>query len=309
MTLIRIATRGSKLALTQSRWVAAELQRVHPGLRVELVELKTTGDVKLGESLTAIGGKGAFTKELEEALLDRRADLAVHSLKDLPTTLPPGLEVACTPPREETGDVMLLRDRMAAGDPFAVLAQGATIGSSSPRRRAQLLARRPDLNVMEFRGNVDTRLRKLGEGKADAIILAKAGLKRMGLLDGVEPLAAKFGIHALDGPVWLPAAGQGSLGIEVRVSDSRLKQLLAPLHDVATWAEVAAERAFLRTLGAGCTAPVGAAARVDGKQLRMWGAVFATDGGKASRVEGTGTLDQAEELGAGLARQAAAKGL
>lgn len=309
MSLIRIATRGSPLALTQSRWVAGELQRLHPGLRVELIELKTTGDVKLGQSLTAIGGKGAFTKELEDALLDGRADLAVHSLKDLPTILPTGLELACTPPREETGDLVLLRDRACAGDPFATLPNGATVGSSSPRRKAQLLARRPDLNVVEFRGNVDTRLRKLGQGQADAILLAKAGLKRLGLLDGIEPLGARFGIHALDGPVWLPAVGQGSLGIEVRADDTRLKQLLAPLHDAATWAEVTAERAFLRTLGAGCTAPVGAAARAQDGKIRMWGGVFSPDGSRAARVEGSDSQQGAAQLGEQLARQALAQGV
>ncbi|MBE7492152.1 MAG: hydroxymethylbilane synthase [Planctomycetes bacterium] len=309
MSSVRIATRGSLLALTQSRWVAAELQRLHAGLRVELVEIRTTGDIRLGQSLTAIGGKGAFTRELEDALLDGRADLAVHSLKDLPTVLPDGLALACTPAREDTGDVMLLRDRACAGDPFALLPKGVTVGSSSPRRRAQLLARRSDFNIIEFRGNVDTRLRKLGEGKADAIVLARAGLKRLGLLDGIEPLGAKFGIHALDGPLWLPAVGQGSLGVEIRAGDQRLGQLLAPLHDAATWAEVSAERAFLRVLGAGCTAPVGAAARAEAGQLRMWGAVFAPDGQKAARVQGVAGLNDAENLGTTLARQAAAQGV
>jgi len=306
MTALKIATRGSLLALTQSRWVAAELMRLHAGLRVELVELKTTGDVKLGESLVAIGGKGAFTKELEDALLENRADIAVHSLKDLPTQLPDGLAIGCTPPREDCGDLLLTRDFKAGADPFALLPKNATVGSSSPRRKAQLLARRPDLNVVEFRGNVDTRLRKLSEGKADAIVLARAGLKRVGLIQGPEPLDGKIGIHALDGPQWLPAVGQGALGIEMRAGDDQVRGLLRAMHDEITWAQVSAERAFLRTLGAGCSAPVGAMAQVQNGQVKMWGGVFAPDGSKVSRVEGTAKVADAESLGQRLAQQALA---
>lgn len=306
MQAIRIATRGSKLALTQSHWVAGQLQRLHPGLAVEVSEFKTSGDIRLGESLTAIGGKGAFTKELEDALLERRADIAVHSLKDLPTILPDGLTLACTPAREETGDIMLVRDRMAAGDPFAALPHGAIVGSSSPRRKAQLLARRADLRVVEFRGNVDTRLRKLSEGQADAILLARAGLKRLGLLDGIEPLGARLGLHALDGPGWLPAVSQGALGLEARADDTRILEIVKALHDPATWAEVQAERAFLRTLGVGCTAPVGALARAQGDGVSMWAAVLAADGSRAARVQGQAPARDAEGLGARLARQAAA---
>lgn len=296
MPIVRIATRGSLLALTQSRWVQAELERMHPGLRVELLELKTTGDVKLGESLTAIGGKGAFTKELEDALLDGRADLAVHSLKDLPTILPQGLCLACTPEREDTGDIMVLRNRAWAGDPFASLPQGATVGSSSPRRKAQLLARRPDLRVIEFRGNVDTRLRKLQEGQADATILARAGLKRLGLLDSIEPLAARFGMHALDAPQWLPAVGQGALGMEARSGDDRVAQLLAPMNHPQTWACVQAERSFLRALGAGCTAPVGALATMQEENLTLSGAVF-DESGNAQRAQRSGNAQDAEAIG------------
>jgi len=301
MSAIRIATRGSLLALTQSRWVKAELERLHPGQAVELMEFKTTGDVKLTQSLTAIGGKGAFTKELEDALLSNLADLAVHSLKDLPTSLPEGLVLACTPAREETGDVMLLRDRAWAADPFATLPQGATVGSSSPRRKAQLLARRPDLKVVEFRGNVDTRLRKLAEGQADAILLARAGLKRLGRLP--DPATGEFGIHALEAPGWLPAVGQGCLGIEARLADTRVWQMLEDLHDNAAWAEVSAERAFLRVLGAGCSAPVGAQARCSNGRVSLQVAIYAADGTATAGAKGEADAQEAEELGERLAHE------
>lgn len=301
MQQLRIATRGSLLALTQSRWVMGQLQRLHPGVRVELIEFKTTGDVKLGESLTAIGGKGAFTKELEDALLHNHADLAVHSLKDLPTALPDGLVLACTPPREETADVMLLADRAWAPAPFSSLPRGATVGSSSPRRKAQLLSRRPDLNVVEFRGNVDTRLRKLAEGKADAILLAKAGLKRLGRLP--DPATGEFGIHELKAPHWLPAVAQGCLGIEARLADTRVWEMLQDLHDEAAWAEVTAERAFLRVLGAGCSAPVGAQARCENGRIRLQVAMYAPDGSATAGAQGEADVEEAEELGERLARE------
>lgn len=298
MTILRIATRASKLALVQSRWVADGLMRAHAGIRVELVEIRTTGDAKLRDPLTAIGGKGAFTKELEDALLDRRCDLAVHSLKDLPTNLPDGLALAATPTREETGDVMLTRDP-AVRDPWRQLARGAVIGSSAPRRKAQVLARRADLQVVEFRGNVDTRLRKLAEGTADAIILACAGLKRLGLLpDGL----ARFGLLPLDAPDWLPAVGQGCLGIETRADDEHTRKVVSALHDPSTWIEITAERAFLRTLGAGCTAPVGALARCDGKRISLVGALFATDGSQSTRRQAEGAVGEAEDLGVKLAQ-------
>lgn len=294
MTILRIATRASALALAQSRWVASELERLHPGLRVELVEVRTTGDAKLGESLTAIGGKGAFTKELEDALLDRRCDLAVHSLKDLPTTLPAGLAVVCTPPREDPADVMVLREAMT--DPWNQLPKAARIGSSSPRRKALLLARRADFQVIEFRGNVDTRLRKLSENQADAIILARAGLSRLGIL-GKLPYG--LSLLTLEAPQWLPAVSQGCLGIEARADDEKTRQLLTPLHDTKAWTEVSAERAFLRTLGAGCSAPVGALARHRGDQVEMWGAMF--NDGHSRRVHASAPVAEAAALGEKLA--------
>ena len=303
MSDLRIATRASALALAQSRWVASEISRRHPGLVVELVEIRTTGDAKLGESLTAIGGKGAFTKELEDALLDRRCDVAVHSLKDLPTALPPGLVLACTPQREDPADVMLLREPFA--DPWRELPRGAIVGSSSPRRRALLLARRPDLNVTEFRGNVDTRLRRLGEGKAEAIVLARAGLARLGILDRLpHGLAA----HALDAKQWLPAAGQGCLGLEARAGKERAASLLAPLHHADTFAAIRAERAFLHELGAGCSAPVGALARVGPAGIEMSCVLLAKDGKREVRRGGKAAVTDAEKLGASLARECMASG-
>ena len=306
--ILRIASRGSTLALTQSRWVAAQLEHFHRHLRIEIIEVKTSGDVKLGQSLQAIGGKGAFTKELEDALLDNRADVAVHSLKDLPTQLPDGLTLGCTPIREEVNDVLILREKQPANelteDPFKLLPEGATVGSSSLRRRAQLLAKRPDLKVIEFRGNVDSRLRKLQEGKAVATLLALAGLKRLGLFDAKHHLEDKFGVFVLPARNWLPAVSQGCLGIEIRESDLRARELLAPLHDAGTFAAVSAERAFLNALGAGCTAPVGALADVpEGSQIHLVGAAFAEDGSAVRRGEARGHISAPRELGEAVARQ------
>lgn len=302
MTL-KLASRGSALALTQSRMIAAALEKAHKGLRVELVEIKTSGDVKLGQSLQAIGGKGAFTKELEDALLEKRADLAVHSLKDLPTTLPDGLTLGCTPEREDVADVLLLREHQPLNelteDPFKLLRPGATLGSSSLRRRAQALMHRGDLKIIEFRGNVDTRLRKLEEGKADACLLALAGLKRLGLM---ESLDKRFGVFILPPENWLPAVSQGCLGIECRADDARTLELLKPLHDEATFACVTAERAFLHALGAGCTAPVGAHAVVAKGEVTLKGAIFAEDGSGAKRGQATGPSRDAAKVGENAAR-------
>lgn len=307
-----IASRASTLALTQSRWVAQRLERFHPGLKVVIREIKTTGDIRQRQSLQAIGGKGAFTQELEEALLEKSADIAVHSLKDLPTTLPAGLRILCTPRREDPSDLLILRKPQPANqlaqDPFALLAPGAKVGSSSLRRRALILARRPDLKVIEFRGNVDTRLRKLGEGKADAIVLARAGIKRLGLLkDG--RVSDRFDCFVLSPPQWLPMIGQGVLGIEGRSADRRAGRLLAPLHDAGAFAATAAERAFLRELAAGCSAPLGAYGRApQGSTLFLHAAVYSADGTRRIEVEGKGVIDKPDDLGRELARQAIARG-
>ncbi|MBP9890790.1 MAG: hydroxymethylbilane synthase [Planctomycetes bacterium] len=309
-TSIKLASRGSTLALTQSRMISAALEKAHRGLRVEIVEIKTSGDVKLGQSLQAIGGKGAFTKELEDALLEKRADLAVHSLKDLPTTLPEGLTVGCTPPREDVADVLLLREHQPLNelteDPFHLLREKAVLGSSSLRRKAQALMHRADLKIIEFRGNVDTRLRKLEEGKADACLLALAGLKRLGLMDSLDK---RFGVFILPPDKWLPAVSQGCLGIECRADDKRTLELLAPLHHAETFACVTAERAFLHALGAGCTAPVGAHAVVAKGQLTLKGAMFAEDGSGARRGQASGPSKDAALVGEKAAKQVQASGI
>jgi len=300
-----IGSRGSMLALTQSNWVADELRRFHPGLEVEIVQFKTTGDVNLGASLSELGGKGAFTKELEDALLLNKCDLAVHSLKDLPTVLPDGLRIGCTPPRETTEDTLVFARRLGTidddSDPLVFLPEGATVGTSSLRRKAMLLAMRPDLKVIEFRGNVDTRLDKLEDKKADAIVLASAGLNRLGLLDiTVRPdrVASTFDALALRAPGWLPAVGQGALGVEIRANDERTRQLLAPLHDAATYAATAAERAFLNRLGAGCQAPVAALSIApEGSSLKLKGRVLALDGTQLVETQDEGEIGNPEQLG------------
>jgi hydroxymethylbilane synthase len=278
-----IGSRASVLAMTQSRWVADELRWHHPGLTVDIVEITTTGDRDQASALTVIGGKGAFTKELEEALIDGRCDIAVHSLKDLPTTLPPGLDILCTPPREDTRDVLLSQSPLGS-DPLTALAEGAVVGTSSLRRRAQLARLRPDIRVIEFRGNVDTRLRKLREGQAAACILAAAGIRRLGLLDESSMRVQDLHGAWLAPPHWFPAVGQGALGIEGRADDAATRELLAPLHDGATHAATLAERAFLHALGAGCNAPVGALGEVAGAGVRITGCVLSRDG--ATRVIG-----------------------
>lgn len=298
---ITIGSRGSKLALTQSRQVADALRGFHAGLEVQIVEIKTTGDRNLGASLSELGGKGAFTKELEDALLERRCDIAVHSLKDLPTTLPDGLRILCTPAREDTRDVLLCRVDSSFNGEIPFLGERAIVGTSSLRRRALLANMRPDLHAIEFRGNVDTRLNKLRDGKADACILAAAGLKRLALLDEVEMRVAEFRAHWLD---WPPAPGQGALGIEGRAGDVVTARLLAALHDAATFAATAAERAFLNELGAGCQAPVGALAVCpEGSSLHIQGCILSKDG--KTRVHGkeSGVIADPEAAGRALAKR------
>lgn len=294
-----IGSRASKLALTQSRQVADALRSFHPGLTVEIIEIKTTGDKNLGASLSELGGKGAFTKELEDALLDKRCDIAVHSLKDLPTSLPPGLRILCTPARKDTRDVLLCRTDSAHEGELPFIGQGAIVGTSSLRRRALLANLRPDLHAIEFRGNVDTRLNKLRDGKADACILAAAGLKRLALLDEVEMRVAEFKAHWLS---WLPAPGQGALGIEGRDGDVPTARLLAPLHDAATFAATTAERAFLNELGAGCQAPVGAfAVCPEGSTLRLEGCILSKDGKTLVQGQESGSIDTPVAAGRTLA--------
>jgi hydroxymethylbilane synthase len=290
MNALRIGTRGSPLALWQANHVAGRLRPLAAPRGVELVEIQTEGDVRSGP-LAQIGGEGLFTKEIQRALLDGRVDVAVHSLKDLPTAPVHGLTLAAVPARGPTGDALV--SRRHAG--FGALPAGAVVATSSLRRRAQVLHRRPDLRLVDIRGNVETRLRKLDEQGLDALVLAQAGLERLGLGARITEM--------LD-PSWmLPAVGQGALGLECRADDLATRELLGRLDDAATRQAVLAERAFLRTMGGGCQVPMGAAAVVSGPTLTLRAVVLRADGGARIDAELSGPADAAEVLGARVARQ------
>jgi hydroxymethylbilane synthase len=293
---LRIGTRGSPLALWQAHYVADRLRPLAVPRPVELIEIQTTGDRVRDQALAQIGGEGVFTKEIQRALLDGVVDVAVHSLKDLPTIFVEGLTLAAVPARGPVGDVFVSRRHAR----FDALPAGATVATSSLRRRSQVLYRRPDLNLVNIRGNVETRLRKLTDEGFDAILLAQAGLERLGLANHITEI--------LD-PVWiLPAVGQGALGLECRAADDVTCALLHPLNDVPTRQAILAERALLRGLGGGCLVPIGALATVEGEQLHLRGAVLSPDGGQrvASEVEGLATA--AEWLGRQLAETLLARG-
>ena len=289
-SIIRLATRGSPLALWQANWVKAELERLH-GCRLELLKIKTSGDKITDVPLAKIGGKGLFVKEIEEALLAGRADLAVHSMKDVPVEIPKGLHIAVTTKREDPRDALI----SAAGLPFAKLPQGAKIGTSSLRRGTQLRHKRPDLIVVPLRGNLDTRLRKLKSEQLDAVIVAAAGLCRMGWEGQVT--------EYLPVDISLPAIGQGALGLECRVDDARIHRLIAPLNDRDTAVCVAAERAFLTRLEGGCQVPIAGHAELVGIELRLRGLVASLDGKQLVVDEARGPIAQAAELGKGLAER------
>jgi hydroxymethylbilane synthase len=244
---VRIATRGSELALRQARLVLDAL--TGRGIDAELVPMKTTGDKKLDEPLGAIGAKGLFTEELERALLAGKVDCCVHSLKDLPTEMPDGLTVVAVLEREDPRDVLVVNDAIPA-DGLSDLPRGSRVGTSSLRRRAQLLGARPDVDVVELRGNVPTRLKKVDEGKVHAAILAAAGLRRLGVQQRIDAW--------LEPPGWLPAAGQGAIAVQARADDERMSALLSPLDHDGTRAAVRAERSFLAALDGGCQVPIGA---------------------------------------------------
>src|ERR1700678_2594913 len=282
---LTIASRGSQLALWQAHWVSAELTALGHECRIQII--KTTGDKITDGPLAKVGGKGLFTKEIEEALLDGRADLAVHSLKDLPTELPDGLALAAVPEREDPHDAVV-------GCKLADLPAGAIVGTSSLRRAAQLRRLRADLMVESIRGNLDTRLRKLDEGQYAAIVLAAAGLKRLGWAGRIAAI--------LPAEAMCPAVGQGALAIETRASGPGF-DACAALDHAATHYAVAAERAFLRALGGGCQVPIGAHATVDGERLHLTGLVIAPDGSAVVRGERDGAVEEAENIGAGLGAQ------
>ena len=292
MQSVRIATRGSRLALWQARHIAARIQALRPGCAPHLEVIKTQGDIILDVPLAKVGGKGLFVKEIEEALLHGSADLAVHSIKDMPVELPEGLVLACILEREAVDD-SLLSLRYAS---LAQLPQGAHVGTSSLRRQAQLLHLRPDLHISSLRGNVDTRLRKLHEGQFDAIVLATAGLKRLAMQ---APHMSRLGP-----PGFLPAVGQGALGIECRADRQDILELLAPLEHRATRICVETERAFLAGLNGGCQVPVAGHARMSGPDHVILEALVAdVDGTGLLRAQSTGSADHAEQTGRKLAAQ------
>jgi hydroxymethylbilane synthase len=283
---LRLGTRGSALALRQSSMVAAEIER--RGTPVEIVTIRTSGDVATG-SLAALGGKGLFVKEIEDALLRHQIDLAVHSLKDMPAFLPDGLALVATPPRADARDVLV----STAGVGLGRLPAGTRVGTSSLRRRAQLAALRPDLAVVDMRGNVDTRLRKLASGEVDAILLAAAGLARLGI--------APAGLVALAPTCFVPAIGQGILALEARADDARVRAVLAPLDDPPTRAAAVAERAFLAAIGGDCHTPLAAHAVVRDDRLGMRGIVAALDGREILGDSFEGPVEAAAAIGARLA--------
>lgn len=291
-----IGSRGSKLALTQSNFIADAIRALEPGLEVRVEIIHTKGDKILDAPLAQIGGKGLFTKELEVALQDARIDLAVHSLKDLPTELPEGLTLAAVPKRESPYDAFVCSKWTSVDD----LPANARVGTSSLRRGAQLRAYRSDLEIVPIRGNVETRLRRVEEGAVDAAVLACAGLNRLALGHAV--------LYALDVDVMIPAPAQGALGIEARADDAKTLALLQRLTDSQTLAEVRAERACLATLEGGCQVPLGALARLNGGELELTACVCTPDGEKVLRTTERGIADEAESLGIQAAEALIANG-
>lgn len=310
MSNLILGTRGSKLALAQSEMIAAQLRAAHPGLVVELQIISTKGDRVLDVALSAVGDKGLFVKELEQALLDGSVDLCVHSCKDLPSQLPDDLTLAAFPERADPRDMLVVPSRLGV-QALDQLPQGAVVGTSSLRRASQLRAARPDLTVRDVRGNVDTRLRKLAEGQYDALILAAAGIDRLGLVgaDGVITSdGVPFTAQRIPTTAMLPAVSQGILAIECRAADAQTLEALAVLDHAPSRAAALAERAFLRRLEGGCQVPIAAHAEVSATTLTLYGLVASLDGATIVRDTLTGPLDAAEPLGTQLAEQLIANG-
>lgn len=289
--LVRIATRGSMLALRQSGMMKAALEKIWPEIRFELQTIRTTGDKITGVPLSQVGGKGLFVKEIEDALLDGSADLAVHSMKDVPAVLPEGLVIAALPEREDPRDCLIAKEAKAIEE----LRQGALIGTSSLRRAAQMRSLRPDCEIRDLRGNLDTRLRKLDEGLFDAIILAAAGLNRMGWQDRATV--------CMDPAVFVPAVGQGALAVETRAEDPQIRRLLEPLDHFETAVALRAERSLLGELEGGCQVPIGGHARITGKTVELSGLVASLDGRQLFRAVRTAPLEEAELLGKRVAAE------
>ncbi|PST86067.1 hydroxymethylbilane synthase [Photobacterium sp. NCIMB 13483] len=293
---IRIATRKSPLAMWQAEFVKAELEQAHPGLVVELLPMVTKGDIILDTPLAKVGGKGLFVKELEIAMLEGRADIAVHSMKDVPVEFPEGLGLVTICKREDPRDAFVSNNYDSIDD----LPQGAIVGTSSLRRQCQLRSQRPDLIVNDLRGNVNTRLRKLDEGQYDAIILATAGLKRLKMNDRIRCEIAP--------ETSLPAVGQGAVGIECRLDDQRVRQLLAPLNHQPTATRVLCERAMNNRLQGGCQVPIGSYAELQDDTIWLRALVGEPDGSVIVRAEISGPIENAEQLGLTLANELLANG-
>ncbi|HEY1796276.1 MAG TPA: hydroxymethylbilane synthase [Stellaceae bacterium] len=279
---LRIGTRGSPMALYQANLVHDRLTAAHPGLAAEIIPIRTTGDRVQDRALAEIGGKGLFSKEIETALAEHRVDLAVHSLKDMETVLPDGLAITCVLPRDDPRDALV-------GARLADLPRGARIGTGSLRRRAQLLRRRPDLAVTPIRGNVDTRLAKLGGGEVDALMVAMCGLRRLD--------RAEVATEILPPEVMLPAVAQGALAIECREDDARVRTLLAPLHDEPSAARVFCERAMLAALDGSCRTPIAGLAEITGERIFLRALLLSPDGKAERRAEGDALIKDATTLG------------
>ena len=297
-TTVRIATRKSALALWQAEYVKAQLEHFHAGINVILVPMTTKGDIILDTPLAKVGGKGLFVKELEVAMLEDRADIAVHSMKDVPVDFPEGLGLVVICPREDPRDAFVSNTIKSLAD----LPEGAIVGTSSLRRQCQLKASRPDLDIRDLRGNVNTRLRKLDEGEYDAIILAAAGLIRLEMPERI----AQF----IEPEEMLPANGQGAVGIECRLDDEKIKALLAPLECGTTRIRVLAERSMNKALQGGCQVPIGSYGVIsaDGKALHLRGLVGAVDGSEMIESEITGPVEEGEALGHKLAQELLRRG-
>lgn len=304
---IIIATRGSKLALWQAEWIKSQIKKIHPDMDVELNKIKTTGDKILDVPLAQVGGKGLFVKEIEEAMLRGEADLAVHSMKDVPTDLPEGLHLSAICKREDPRDAFITAVSSQGSGPslkkinsIAELPEGARIGTSSLRRMCQLLNKRPDIKITQLRGNVDTRLRKLDEGEFDAIILATAGVKRLGYETRIT--------EKIPTEISLPAIGQGAVGIECRTDDEFINDLLSKLNHEETWICVSAERAFLKKLEGGCQVPIASHAQLKDGQLIIEGLVGSLDGKTLIKSSIQGKPEEAGPLGTALAEKLLSQG-
>jgi hydroxymethylbilane synthase len=293
---IKIGTRGSLLATTQSTWVKRQIEKQYPDITIDMVTIVTKGDKILDVPLAKVGGKGLFVKELEEALLSKEVDLAVHSMKDVPSELPPSLHLGIVPEREDPRDAFIANNYASVAE----LPKGGKVGTSSLRRRAQLACLRSDLVIEDLRGNLDTRLRKLDEKQYDAIILAAAGLNRLGM--------SKRATNYFSAVEMLPAVGQGALGLELRRDDTELFEGLQFFNHAETAVAVQAERAFLFRLEGGCQVPIGAYCQVEGAQLQITGLIASLEGDTVIKGTRSGSWEQAESLGTELADELLGKG-